>query len=161
MTALYKRRAILLFLHLFTDKEKYTYLIGAEGTETPRKCLRIFFVRGQTQGSPFSVLREYMAGEIPQAFARRRKKGGSTLVSPDKRWATKTAASCGNVATRSCPSKGLERKTTGCLTRIRKEAVPKVILLGQPLPDLYPLTTVPPLTCIVWPLTYAESSLAR
>jgi hypothetical protein len=28
-----------------------TELIGAEGTKTPRKCYRIFFVRGQIQGS--------------------------------------------------------------------------------------------------------------
>ncbi len=28
-----------------------TALIGAEGTKTPRKCYRIFFVRGQIQGS--------------------------------------------------------------------------------------------------------------
>jgi len=35
----------------------------------------------------FRVLREYGAGETPQAHeAPRRKKSGSALVSPDKRW---------------------------------------------------------------------------
>jgi hypothetical protein len=45
-----------------------TLLIGAEGAKTPRKCYRISFVRGRIQGSKFNVLREYGAGETPQAL---------------------------------------------------------------------------------------------
>jgi hypothetical protein len=36
--------------------------------ETPRKCYRIFFVRGQIRGSLFNVLRDYGSGEAPQAL---------------------------------------------------------------------------------------------
>ncbi len=49
-------------------------MIGAEGTKTPRKCYRIFFVRGRIQGSKIKVLREDGAGETPQTLKRR---GGS------------------------------------------------------------------------------------
>jgi hypothetical protein len=50
-------------------------LIGVEGAKTPRKCYRIFFVRGMIRGSKINVLREYGAGETPQASLR----GGSPL----------------------------------------------------------------------------------
>ena len=40
-----KRKALLKVNVAFT-----TLLIGAEGTKTPRKCYRIFFVRGRIRG---------------------------------------------------------------------------------------------------------------
>jgi DeoR family transcriptional regulator, catabolite repression regulator len=39
--------------------------------ETPRKCYRIFFVRGRIRGSKFKVLQEDGTGKTPQALKRR------------------------------------------------------------------------------------------
>jgi hypothetical protein len=51
-----------------------TLLICVEGTKTPQKCYRIFFVRGQIQGCNSKSCGRTGQGETPQAHKRR---GGS------------------------------------------------------------------------------------
>jgi len=63
----------LFYAELKVIVDFFTLLIGAEGAKTPRKCYRISFVRGRIQGSKFNVLREYGAGETPQALKAPRR----------------------------------------------------------------------------------------
>jgi len=62
------------------------YIDCSRKCETPRKRYRISFVRGRSQGSHSMSSGKSEPGKTPQAKAPRRKKNGSALFSPDKRW---------------------------------------------------------------------------